>query len=1029
MERKEGDMDPKWLLPLSHCSVDTSEVDTLPGQELDSCEALLKELESECLSSLQDAHNAGFYINEYTTKVNALGDKLLEGLRRASEKILKQEEAADPPVVADGKDALKRQERERIKAVLKKFVYLMNSLQVKSGSELVFPMLFDHLSFSTHKTWEMNMKVPYAKALSSWEQHFKGSLKALRNNSDFAMQLGFILPSRVQGPHQQLPKGWLMMPAPSMQTLNTKSMAETVQAETGESNEYLYISPKGCRFTSLKAALVHAGKQTLLDDLPKDSPPPSVSATTVEFTSNHEDYMHRGMGDILAELPAYIYNIWVYKNSKLTSANRHALHHLDIPFDASYRQGNVKIQRLSIMPRVPQIEGLFVPSPDVDPHKNALIKLLLFKPLHAEAEIDEQGNPTDPYEQLYKHRPCAGKHHKGDPDTNPYDAFVDTWRHYWKHTVLPNARAADEKLNKRMEWPSIWECTEVFLALMKLAELPPFHDPSMSEDEKLQALRSDKEVQKKLENRLSIREYCCYTIRKIATHLDAFARAKAAPKTKSYALDGDAAEDPTVHRIAENEGNESFEAAPEDMLDGDLDGHVSLKPGDAPAQVAHPLTADARLKALAFSRLKTPKLVRDMISVGLLPITSSFKELGKHIGGMFAKSATTEQLAELCEVRRLASKLPTPSNEMLDEQRSAFEVAATPPGDAQASAAPTEKTVETHAVDTAQTNPQAQWQDVVRPSVRLAARIQEFEASADDLDPKRRGFKLADEQQALCKWFGRALDVALDEEIRDVPVNKRTQSACLLIGAGGTGKTTIILQLLLPTFLEYFPELDGEDRYVVLTFSHAQGDAISNDQFRAKTAHTAVGYRVASLRNRNMGLKTKRKYLERTWKPKILAVQDEVSLFPAMVQNMLFYRSMRSRQNEHGLRPEKYGDVGELMGHIPILLIAGDFLQIKPAREISLADDLDALRRAGKRIHPEHHTAQDAILGIADVIHLTKSKRFLDEALPAVMEAVRGSRPDAPLPEEELEKLRRRKIENCQDLRTPKNRPMGRTTF
>ena len=52
----------------------------------------------------------------------------------------------------------------------------MNTLQVKSGSELVFPMLFDHLSFSTHKTWEMNMKVPYAKALSSWESYFKATL-------------------------------------------------------------------------------------------------------------------------------------------------------------------------------------------------------------------------------------------------------------------------------------------------------------------------------------------------------------------------------------------------------------------------------------------------------------------------------------------------------------------------------------------------------------------------------------------------------------------------------------------------------------------------------------------------------------------------------------------------------------------------------------------------------------------------------------------------------------------------------------
>ena len=58
------------------------------------------------------------------------------------------------------------------------------------------------------------------------------------------------------------------------------------------------------------------------------------------------------------------------------------------------------------------------------------------------------------------------------------------------------------------------------------------------------------------------------------------------------------------------------------------------------------------------------------------------------------------------------------------------------------------------------------------------------------------------------------------------------------------------------------------------------------------------------------------------------------------------------------------------------------------------------------------------------VIHLTKS-----EALPAVMQAVRASRLDAPLAEEELQKLRTRKIENCQDIRIPKSQPMERTTF
>ena len=178
-----------------------------------------------------------------------------------------------------------------------------------------------------------------------------------------------------------------------------------------------------------------------------------------------------------------------------------------------------------------------------------------------------------------------------------------------------------------------------------------------------------------------------------------------------------------------------------------------------------------------------------------------------------------------------------------------------------------------------------------------------------------------------------------------------------------------------------------------------------------------------------MCLSGKRLECEKTWRRKILVVQDEVSLVPAMVENMLLYRCMRSRQAQHELEPEKYGEVGQLMGHMPILLVAGDFLQIKPAREISIADDLDALGEAGTVVHPEHHTAQKAILGIADVIHLTKSKRFLDEAMPAVMQAVRTSRPDAPLAEEELQKLRRRKIENCQDIWTPKHQPMESTAF
>ena len=61
-----------------------------------------------------------------------------------------------------------------------------------------------------------------------------------------------------------------MVPSQTMQTLNTKYIADTLQAETGETHEYVYIRPNGSRFLSLKAALAHADKQPLLDTLPQD---------------------------------------------------------------------------------------------------------------------------------------------------------------------------------------------------------------------------------------------------------------------------------------------------------------------------------------------------------------------------------------------------------------------------------------------------------------------------------------------------------------------------------------------------------------------------------------------------------------------------------------------------------------------------------------------------------------------------------------------------------------------------------------
>ena len=47
MERNEADMTPKWLLPVEDGNADTDAVDTRPADGTETCEALLKELESE----------------------------------------------------------------------------------------------------------------------------------------------------------------------------------------------------------------------------------------------------------------------------------------------------------------------------------------------------------------------------------------------------------------------------------------------------------------------------------------------------------------------------------------------------------------------------------------------------------------------------------------------------------------------------------------------------------------------------------------------------------------------------------------------------------------------------------------------------------------------------------------------------------------------------------------------------------------------------------------------------------------------
>ena len=550
----------------------------------------------------------------------------------------------------------------------------------------------------------------------------------------------------------------------------------------------------------------------------------------------------------------------------------------------------------------------------------------------------------------------------------------------------------------------MWECLEVFQLQKELAQEKYLIPLDKDCTNKLGC-----DASAKLQNRLTVQEYVCYLTKRVVKNLDAYGRAKAAPKTKSYALDADAKEDPGLVREGHGTGDtgESFEPAFEDALDPDIDGEVRLKAGDAPLKVHHPLTSSQRSQAMTFHRQKQTKFVRDMISVGLLPLTGDEEALHRTAAYKRASGTAVNPRAEQL---RLKEKVPMITQPLLDAQRAAMTNDSMGLSRLSADRAATSDCAERAGELAANSDvamPEAEWRTFSKPSAAMARKVAAFEKSA-------AGFKLAPEQLSACRWFGEAMDVALQEEENKIPLRKRAQHACLLIGAGGTGKTTIILELMLDVFCHFFPARPGEEeRYMIATFSHAQSDAISNDVYRARTCHTACSYRVASLRNKHLALKTKEQEMKQRWQPKILIIQDEISLVPAAVENMMLYRSMRARQDE-GLDPASYFHPGELMGHIPILLIAGDFLQIKPANEISLADNLEELiRKMPHRVQTEHHAAQAALMTIDTVIHLKKSKRFLDAHLPEITTAMRTCTPAAPLSENHLAQLRTRKIENC----------------
>ena len=120
------------------------------------------------------------------------------------------------------------------------------------------------------------------------------------------------------------------------------------------------------------------------------------------------------------------------------------------------------VQRISLIMRVPQPEGMTLPTSIQDPNANAMYKSLLFRPFHAAPMIKAIGET--PYPFLCLHAAVDAE------ERDPYLTFSTQWQRYWREVVVPTAHRARDKLQKRNERESFWESKEVVVALLELSK-------------------------------------------------------------------------------------------------------------------------------------------------------------------------------------------------------------------------------------------------------------------------------------------------------------------------------------------------------------------------------------------------------------------------------------------------------------------------------------------------------------------------------------------------------------------------------
>jgi hypothetical protein len=424
--------------------------DQIPSADDKQSATTFASLQLQLQEAFADGVNSGFYVNSYTTKqcpsMEGLMEELRKGIQRleedsrakaASERLEEERRAkaaSEEQLATETPDAV---HQESVKAERPKSSVFASTLATlgrlsssyrrcywKSGAETVFPILFNHLTFASHRCWKLYVKKAVFFAQEAWrKQYGEGLLLAHRAaasaepivfkrsgcddytlkgwfktmNKDEATGQEYVLFLGPQGQScfsiteafdsDQETKSKDLKPRQQLSLLHDLLLRSATSVDAVPQPAVPSIAqPQGEKgAASSLRALEISGQDAPVDETQLQTGDGSMRGRTMTVTTTSlEDYAWRGEHPLLKDMSWSTYGMWVYRVEipprAEVSVRSAVARFVDVYFDADYKLASTHMQRISTEPRVPMFEGFTMPPITQDAERNAMYKQLQCRP-------------------------------------------------------------------------------------------------------------------------------------------------------------------------------------------------------------------------------------------------------------------------------------------------------------------------------------------------------------------------------------------------------------------------------------------------------------------------------------------------------------------------------------------------------------------------------------------------------------------------------------------------------------------------